>query len=860
MSEPSLAAAPERPRQVPVSTYRVQVQPGVGFDRIAEVAPFLRDLGVTHVYLSPILQPVPGSTHGYDVVDHSRLNEDAGGRPAFERLSARLRELGLGAVADVVPNHMAVPTPVRLNRALWSVLRDGPGSPFARWFDVDWSVPSRALLMPVLGERIGRVVRGGQLTLDRSGPEPVLRYFDHEFPVRPGTEDLPLADLVERQWYRLAWWRVGDEELNYRRFFDVGTLAAIRVEDPGVFDATHALLLQLIAQGDLQGLRIDHPDGLADPRGYVRRLAEATGGAWVVVEKILEGTEELPEDWPCAGTTGYDASWRIGGLFVEPGGAAALTSLLIEHTGMSPDLDEVVDRAKRDVVAHGLHAEVNRLVDLLVDICADDLDLRDHPRRHLELAVTELLVAFERYRAYVVPGEPAPAESVAVVDRAAAIARERMPEESREAVDVVRGLVLDLPTGSGPTTGRDAALRREFVVRFQQTCGPVMAKGVEDTAFYRWHRLISLNEVGGDPRIVGVAPEEFHGYCTQRQRTRPLTMTTLSTHDTKRSEDVRARISAISELTEEWGEAVRHWSEVSAKYRSPQGWPDPATVYLLWQTLVGLWHDGPPDEDRVQRYLEKATREAKQHTSWTSPDPAFDEATRSFVSLVLANGDLVASMAAFAARLDEPGRVVTLGQKLVQLTMPGVPDVYQGSEIVSLTLVDPDNRGAIAPQRSQELLSSLDGGAPPEGLDAEKLLVTSRALRTRAAHPEWFVGPQAVYTPLPTSTGNAVAFARGDESGPGAITVATRLPVALERRGGWGEHTVALPEGQWRDVLSRVEVKGGNRELREVLVGLPVALLVRSDLLAADDAGRVRFEAGQGEVSTHDGSTGWPQR
>ncbi|MFN8077365.1 MAG: malto-oligosyltrehalose synthase [Kineosporiaceae bacterium] len=850
-------SATSRPDVVPVSTYRVQVQPGFGFDDVAGIAPYLRDLGVTHVYLSPVLQPVPGSTHGYDVVDHTQLNAEAGGLEAFERMAGRLRELGLGAVADVVPNHMAVPTPVRRNRALWSVLRDGPGSPYARWFDVDWSVPSRALLMPILGDRIGRVVREGQLTLDRTGPEPVLRYFDHEFPVRPGTEDLPLEELVERQWYRLAWWRIGDEELNYRRFFDVGTLAAIRVEDPAVFDATHELLLRLIERGDLQGLRIDHPDGLADPRGYVRRLDEATGGAWVVVEKILEGEEDLPEDWPCAGTTGYDALWRIGGLFVEPAGAGPLTSLLIEQTGLTPDLDEVVEQAKRDVVAHGLHAEVNRLVDLLVDICSEDLDLRDHPRRHLELAVTELLVAFERYRAYVVPGEPVPPESVEVVDRAVATAKERVPEEVREAVDVVRGLVLDLPTGSGPVGGRDAAWRRELVVRFQQTCGPVMAKGIEDTAFYRWHRLISLNEVGADPRVVGVAPEEFHGYCSHRHRTRPLTMTTLSTHDTKRSEDVRARIGAISELTEPWAEAVRGWSEAAAKYRSSQGWPDPPTTYLLWQTLVGLWQGGPPDEERVQRYLEKATREAKLHTSWTSPDPVFDEATRSFVSLVLANTELVESLGAFAARLDGPGEVTLLGQKLVQLTMPGVPDVYQGTETVSLTLVDPDNRAPVDVARAAALLADLDAGKAPEDVDGRKLLVTSRALRVRREHPEWFVGAEATYSPLPTSTGNAVAFARGDASGAQAITVVTRLPVALERRGGWAEHSVALPEGRWRDVLTGRAVDGGSCALASLLLDLPVALLVRDT--SSDAAGGEQEQdasASAGEDTR--GSTGWP--
>ena len=420
---------PARGRPVPVSTYRLQLRSEFGFDDAASVVDHLDALGAGHAYLSPILAPTPGSAHGYDVVDHSRLHPDAGGRPAFERLVDALHAAGMRAVADVVPNHMAVPTPAHLNAALWSVLRDGPESPFAPWFDVDWDVPDHALLMPVLGRRIGQVLGDGELTLDvgEEHTEPLLRYYDHVFPVRPGTESLPIAELVDRQWYRLAHWRVADEELNYRRFFDVDTLAAVRVEDPDVFDATHALLLELIDGGRLDGLRIDHPDGLADPRGYVRRLSERTGGSWVVVEKILEGDEELPDDWPCAGTTGYEALLRVGGLFVDTAGEAPLSALWRELTAEDgtpdPGFGAVVENAKREMVTRGLYAEVHRLTDLLVEICHSDVRLRDHTRRALGECVVELLVAFDRYRAYVVPGEPAPPTEVAVLDHAAGLAR-----------------------------------------------------------------------------------------------------------------------------------------------------------------------------------------------------------------------------------------------------------------------------------------------------------------------------------------------------------------------------------------------------------------------------------------------------
>jgi (1->4)-alpha-D-glucan 1-alpha-D-glucosylmutase len=832
---PTHRPSPGRPQ--PVSTYRLQVRGEFGYADAAAVTDHLERLGVSHAYLSPVLAPVPGSGHGYDVVDHTRVNPDAGGREAFDALVAALHARGLGAVADVVPNHMAVPSPAWRNAPLWSVLRDGPASPFARWFDVDWSVEGHALLMPVLGARIGQVLGAGELVLDTDAEDgPLLRYYDHVFPVRPGTESLPLAELVDRQWYRLAHWRVADEELNYRRFFDVDTLAAIRVEDPEVFEATHALLLELIEAGSLDGLRIDHPDGLADPRGYLRRLHERTGGAWVVVEKILEGHERLPDDWPCAGTTGYDALLRVGGLFVDPAGAPALSALLTEVTGDPRGFPAVVEQAKREVVEHGLYAEVHRLTELLRVICTADVRLRDHTERGLRECVVELLVAFERYRAYVTPGEPPDAEATAAVDAAVAVARAHLPEERHDTLQVVRDLVLGLEVGSaGRTHDRE---RRELVVRFQQTCGPVMAKGVEDTAFYRWFRLSSLNEVGGDPERLGIVPEEFHAYCAAQVREWPVAMTTLSTHDTKRSEDVRARLAVLSELPAEWAAEVRAWREAAAEHRSAL--LDPATEHLVWQTLVGTWDGtggagaagGPISAERLLGYLEKATREAKVHTSWTSQDGPYEAAVRDFVLGVLGDQGLLASLAAFDERIAPAAAVGVLGQKLVQLTMPGVPDVYQGTEVVDLSLVDPDNRRPVDYDARRAALARLDSGARPVGLDEQKLLVTSRALRLRRALPEAFVGESTTYAPVATSTGSAVAFARGAGSGPGeprVVVVATRLHEALERNGGWGQHSIALPGGTWRDELTGTVWPGGALALADLLADLPVALLVREE-------------------------------
>lgn len=795
----------------PLSTYRLQINGEFGFDRAAAVAGYLARLGVSHAYLSPVLEAAPGSTHGYDVVDHTRLSQPAGGRPAFDRLVAALNDHGLAAIADVVPNHMAVPTPARLNAALWSVLRDGPGSPYGGWFDVDWE--GHALLLPVLGRRIGQALADDELTLDTTGEEPVLRYYEHEFPIRPGTAELPLAELVDRQWYRLAHWRVATEELNYRRFFDVDTLAAIRMEDPAVFEATHRLLLDLCAAGELTGLRIDHPDGLADPPGYLRRLAERTGDGWVVVEKILEGDEVLPADWPCAGTTGYDALLRICGLFVDPAGAAPLGSLLAELTGESTDFHTVVEQAKREVVQHGLYAEVLRLVDLLVEICQADIELRDHTRRGLEESLIELLVAFGRYRAYVVPGKSADDDATRVVERAAEQARHRLTEDRHDTLDLVVDLVLSRAVGT-----RDTAARHELVTRFQQTCGPVMAKGVEDTAFYRWFRLSALNEVGGDPDRFGIVPEEFHHYAARVEQDWPRTMTTLSTHDTKRSEDVRARLAVLSELPVEWAEAVRSWRELAGRHRDAV--LDAQTEYLVWQTLVGAW---PLSTDRLLEYLRKAIREAKQRTNWTSPDEEYEAAVERFARGVLDDPAVTQAVQTFVDAHAGPVRVTTLGQKLVQLTMPGVPDVYQGSELVDLSLVDPDNRRPVDFEDRLARLDRLDAGAKPEGLDDEKLLVTSRAIRLRRELPGAFTG----YSVLPATSSHVVAFARGavdDPDAPAVITVATRLAVTLERYGGWSDETVRLPPGDWVDVLTG---RPATERIGELLSELPVALLRR---------------------------------
>jgi (1->4)-alpha-D-glucan 1-alpha-D-glucosylmutase len=803
-----------RARTAPVSTYRLQLRPGFGFTDAAKVAGYLADLGVSHVYLSPILQAAPGSTHGYDVVDHSRISADLGGEPAFRDMVASFRRHGLGVVADIVPNHMGIPVPESLNRQLWSVLRDGTGSPYAHWFDVDWAAQEGRLLLPVLAGPLRDCL--GDITVDRTGGDgPVLRYGDHVLPVHPGTDGLPLPGLLAAQHYRLADWRAAATELNWRRFFDVTSLIAIRVEDEDVFRATHGLLLDLVAEGLIDGLRVDHPDGLAGPRGYLDRLAGATGGAWVVGEKILTRAEELPPDWRCAGTTGYDALGAVGGLFLDPAGAGPLTTAYTRFTDGTPRFADVAETAKRQVLRNSLAAEAYRLTRLL----AHDPALRPLSFTDLHAVLVELLTAFPVYRAYVVPGEPPPASSAGIVAAAAASASHRLPPRLRSALAAVATAALG---GAG-----DAA-SREFLVRFQQTCDPAMAKGVEDTAFYRWSRLAALNEVGGDPGRLGRGPEEFHAFAGRLARDWPATMTTLSTHDTKRQEDVRARLAVLAEEPGAWAAEVASWHDRAVALAGGHP-PAPDTEYLLWQTLVGAW---PIGYDRAAGFLVKAMREAKTRTSWADPDEAYEAAVRDFTAKLLGNPGVTAGITEFVAGIAPDARVNSLGMKLVQLTMPGVADVYQGCELAGLSLVDPDNRRPVDFARRRAMLTAQDGGSPAADLDAEKLLVTSRALRLRRDHPDWF---SAGYAPL-RATGpaaqHAVAFARGP-----AVTVATRLPAGLRRRGGWAGTALDVPEGPWRDVLAGATHAGPRLLLSDLTERLPVALLVPDGGLVPGGAG-----------------------
>ncbi|MEO5709237.1 MAG: malto-oligosyltrehalose synthase [Nocardioidaceae bacterium] len=788
------------------STYRLQLHAGFTFGDAEAVVPYLADLGVSHLYLSPVLQAVPGSMHGYDVVDHTRISRELGGEAGLVRLADVARQHGLGLVVDVVPNHMALVAPESSNAPLWDVLAHGRDAAHAHWFDVDWDALDGRIGLPVLWEPLAGVLAQGDLRLGEENGGQVLRYHDHVFPVADGTWDghgaADVATVLSAQHYVLAGWRERDEVLNYRRFFDVDSLIAVRVELEDVFEATHRVLLDLNERGIVEGYRIDHPDGLADPAGYVARLRAALRpGTAVWVEKILEGDETLP-DWACEGTTGYDAAKVVSYALVDPAIAPALQHAW-EETGGEPALEQVILDSKRQVVADVLVPERRRLARR----ACEALPGADAAR--VEEAVVELLVACEVYRAYIGPGDEVDDVASGRLEEAGHRAGSARPDLKPEIEQLV-GLATGRREGAEPSeAGRD------FAVRLQQTWGPVMAKGIEDTAFYRWHRQVGLNEVGGDPDLLDEAsPQLMHRWAVHQQQSWPMGMTSLSTHDTKRSEDVRARLGAVSGDAESWQRCADEFA-AAAEARDV----DRPTAHLVWQTLVGI---GEVSQDRLRGYLTKAMRESKERTSWLEPDPEYEARVLSLASDSLGSGHLAALVRTAVDHNGEAVRALVLGQKLLQLTLPGVPDTYQGCELVDLSMVDPDNRRPVDYDDRRARLARLGEGAAPRDLDDEKLLVTHRALTLRRDLRESFADT-GDYQPLVGTSRHLVGFVRGGE----VAVLVTRAVRRLEVVGGWGDATFALPEGLWRDELTGALHGGAESRCADVLSDYPVALLRR---------------------------------
>jgi (1->4)-alpha-D-glucan 1-alpha-D-glucosylmutase len=955
----------------PEATYRIQFHAGFTFRAARELVPYLHALGITHLYASPYLKARPGSQHGYDIVDHQSLNPEIGSEDDYNAWVEELHAHGMGQILDVVPNHMGI---VGNHNAWWNdILENGPASPYANFFDIDWYSSFKLelrekVLLPILGENYGQVLEARQLQLQFQDGVFAIAYFDHRFPVSPCTydrileHDLPeleqtlgpaalpfleyqsigtaikhlprrnerdtvriaerlrekevikrrlatlaadvpavqafiarnvelfngrpgdsrsldlLDSLLNAQAYRLCYWRVAADEINYRRFFDVNELAALSMERPDVFTATHQLVLRLLRERKIDGLRIDHPDGLYDPREYLERLQrhyvleclravyearpemeaplreeikarQQRGEAWlqrplyVLAEKILGKGEPIPEDWPVHGTTGYEFLNTLNGLFVDPGNAATFQRLYQRWLGpdgqgkWAASFADIVYQKKFLILQVSLSSELHMLGHQLDQLSERDRWSRDFTLNSLRHALREIIACFPVYRSYITI-QGIHTRDRYYVETAVARAKRKNPAISASLFDFVRDTLLLRPPPSG------AEVRAEqcrFAGKFQQVTAPVMAKGLEDTAFYVYNRLLSLNEVGGDPERFGVQPASFHHQNKDRQVRWPRALSATATHDTKRGEDMRARLNVLSEIPGEWQQALRRWHRFNKKHRTQledQVVPDRNEEYFLYQTLIGAWplEVCTPEEfavfvERIQAYAQKAFHEAKVHTSWVNANPAFDEAARQFIARILdepRNQRFLDDLRAFQRRISHFGLFNALSQAVLKMTSPGIPDTFQGTELWDFSLVDPDNRRPVDYARRRQLLDELEAQAAA-GEEAElareltatkedgriKLFVTYQTLRCRRDHAGLFsVGE---YLPAETSGlygDNVFAFVRRWE-GRCAVVAAPRLLTRLPTEGG----QAPLGEGVWGDTMLLLAGVRPGQPLRNLYTG-----------------------------------------
>jgi (1->4)-alpha-D-glucan 1-alpha-D-glucosylmutase len=837
---PARGAFRPQPARWPVATYRLQFHKGFRFDDASALVPYLARLGVSHVYASPFLKARPGSVHGYDVVDPRRINPEIGSEASLNRLLRKLDTHGMGMVLDVVPNHMGV---LHADNPWWQdVLEKGRASRYAKFFDIDWS-PGKVLL-PVLGSHYGEALDKGEIRLVKERGEWKIAYYDYRFPLKKGSrqgkieDSLALHRLLEQQHYRLAFWRVASDEINYRRFFEIAELAAVCVEDEEVFDELHVLIKRLARKPGVDGVRVDHPDGLADPRTYLERLGTLfERPAWVLVEKILADHEALPADWPVHGTTGYRYANLLTGLFVDAAAEARFDRVYRRFTGEQRSFAELEHASRILVMSTTLAAELDRLAARLARIAAGNRRTQDYTQSGLRKALAETAARFPVYRSYVSE------RGVSGTDRryiewAAKAARRASRIADPGIFDFVRDvLTLDV----APPAGARRRAMLGFAMRFQQFTAPVVAKGDEDTAFYRYQRLLALNEVGGNPRNFGLSLKAFHAASEDRARRWPFTMLGTSTHDTKRSEDSRARLAVLSELSSAWRLALRRWSLLNRSRRAEiegVAAPSRGDEYHFYQALIAIWPAESPQalRERLKAYMLKAVREAKQHSSWINPDLEYEAALERFVVESLRNELFLKDLREVMPRLVHLGMLVGLSQALLKVASPGVPDYYQGTELWDFSLVDPDNRRPVDFDLRKKLLGEKSNLLKNLSDGRAKLHIIREGLRVRRKLPQLFHG--ARYMPLYADGGmedKVCAFSLSDGKDT-VIAVAPRLFASLLREGQpapmgegvWGESALILPQGDYLNALTGKRAGDGRQRMRDLLADFPVALLVQS--------------------------------
>ena len=795
---------------IPRATCRLQLHKDFPFDAAIEIVPYLARLGISHVYAAPILSARPGSTHGYDTIDSGVINPELGGRAGLDRLSEVLRAHELGLIIDIVPNHMAA---VSENPWWWDVLRAGRASRYADHFDIEWEDSDPELqgkvLLPCLGDRLEACLERGEITLAEEGGARVLRYFDQRFPIDPRSEGTDLRALLGRQNYVLAFWREAATRINWRRFFDINQLVALRMDREAVFQDYHRLILDLDKQGIIDGVRVDHVDGLADPIAYCRRLRAALRpDAYLVVEKILQADERLSAAWPIHGTSGYDFMDEVSAVLHDPDGEAPLTGLWQTLSGDRRAFAAVAHDARREILGRLFPRQRDRLLVALraMQLQADDAAL---PK-----AVDELLAALRHYRTYGGESGFDPADALEL-EFAANTARPLLNAEAAVALTEIRRVLPKTPVRQ----------------RFEQLSATLTAKAVEDTAFYRYSRLLSRNEVGSDPGALALSVEQFHTNAAARRAVFPAAMLATATHDTKRGEDHRARLAVLSELAEEWRALAIRWSG-----QFPP--PEPAVGLMIWQTVIGAW---PPDFDaatfhrRLEEWLVKALREAKQRTAWDDPNESYERACKGYLAYLFDPAlGFLAEAKAFVARIAPAGIRNSLAQTVLRLTMPGVPDLYQGTEFWDFSLVDPDNRRPVDfNARANALADGADLALLLKDWDDGRIkqAVIARLLCFRRRHAALFA--EGTYEPAIVSGEKAnhlIAFCRR-HSGEALIVVVPRLTVGLETAVGaaWRDTRIALPETEATDLLRPRKIQIGETSAATLLLDtLPLAILYAS--------------------------------
>jgi (1->4)-alpha-D-glucan 1-alpha-D-glucosylmutase len=929
---------------IPAASYRIQFNPRFGFREAREIVSYLAELGISHLYASPIFKARKGSPHGYDVVDPNQLNPQLGTASDFEQLIREVKAHGMGWMQDIVPNHMAFDYE---NRMLADVLENGESSQYFGFFDIEWDHPYESIkgrvLAPFLGGFYGQSLEGGEIKLRYTKDGFSLGYYGQVLPLRlesyvhlltyqlndlkkklgpdhpdylkllgvlyvlktlPSREEVSerydqirfvkttlwelytknrdirqfirenvktfngkkgnpesfnlLNDLLSEQLFRLSFWKVATEEINYRRFFNINELLSLRVEDEDVFNHTHSLIFKLIQEGKITGLRIDHIDGLYDPTHYLRKIRKKAGELYIIVEKILDLEEELPSLWPVQGTTGYDFMNYANGLFCKRGHEREFNKIYAGFTTLKPPYDELVCEKKRLILGKHMAGDVDNLAHLMKAISSRDRHGSDITIYGLKRALVEVMAQFPVYRTYIGNGGSRETD-YSYIKTAIEKAKGSGPGLLNELQFIERFLLLDF---GDYLSEEEKNLWIQFVMRFQQFTGPLMAKGFEDTTLYVYNRLLSLNEVGGNPNKFGVSVGEFHRFVEARASLWPHSMNATSTHDTKRGEDTRARINVLSEIPKEWERNIRTWDKINRKKKRKvygRAVPDRNDEYFLYQTLIGAFPFDEDDHDqfveRMKEYTIKAVREAKVHTAWLKPDTDYEDAFVSFVEGILTpveGNPFLEVFLPFQSKVSHFGIFNSLSQTLIKITTPGVPDFYQGTELWDLNLVDPDNRrpvdfverrtylGKIQEKAGEDILKLIEELLRTRGDGRIKLFLIHRALKARNEHYEVF--GKGAYVPLEVVgrfRDHIIAFARTYE-GKWAVTIVPRFLTALIDKGDyplgqkvWDDTHILLPEAigrRWRNMITNQYVGSEDKLIiGEVLEHFPVALLTREE-------------------------------